>query len=62
MYQFETHGIKILSKNNGFVLGNKWMGVNITMWKEDLALGYIFKSDLYSDPIYPHWWLDKVLQ
>lgn len=62
MYCQETFGDKIVTKNNGYELGKKWMGVNIAMWKEDIAKGYLFKFELYQDPTYPHWWLDKVLK
>ncbi len=60
MYLHETHGSDI-SKTNGYLLGKKWMGVNVSMWKEDIAKGYFFKCELYNDSKYPHWWLDKVL-
>lgn len=61
MYRHETYGEKILTTNNGYVLGKKWMGVNVSMWKEDISKGYFFKYELYQDPTYPHWWLDRVL-
>ncbi len=61
MYCHETYGELVLTTNNGYVLGKKWMGVNVSMWKEDISKGYFFKSELYQDPTYPHWWLDRVL-
>lgn len=50
------------SPNNGFALGKKWLNVQVTMWKEDIALGLFFKSELYDDPKYPHWWLDSIFK
>lgn len=62
MFLHESQGIALASKNNGYVLGKKWMDVNIAMWKEDIAKGYLFRCELYNDGNYPHWWLDKVLK
>lgn len=61
MYLHESLG-KPISKQNGFAAGKRWMGVNISMWKEDIAKGYLFKIELYQDGKYPHWWLDRVLR
>lgn len=47
-----------ISKNNGFYWGEKWMDVNIAMWKEDRKKGELVLSELYET--LPHWWLDKV--
>lgn len=60
MYYGETHGDPVGPKN-GFYQGKKWMGVTVKMWKEDIEKGLLFKKELYDDPNYPHWWLDKVL-
>ena len=60
MYNSESYGTPV-SQTNGFMHGKKWMDVNITMWKEDIERGLLFKKELYSDPCLPHWWLDKVL-
>jgi hypothetical protein len=50
------------SKDNGYYIGKRWMTVTLSMWKEDIANGLLFKSELYSDNYFPHWWLDKVLK
>jgi hypothetical protein len=36
--------------------------VTVSMWKEDLQTGMLFRSELYTDPAFPHWWLDRVLR
>jgi len=61
MYQYESRGIPIESKNNGFYWGKKHMDVTITMWREDMKTGLLFRKELYEDEIFPHWFLDKVL-
>jgi hypothetical protein len=64
MYCFETFGTPLpaAAKLNGFALGKQWMDVAVAMWKEDLKAGLLFRSELYSDPAFPHWWLDRVLR
>lgn len=49
---------------NGYIEGKQWMDLTITeYWIPDLKEGKtLFKEDLYSDPRFPHWFLDKVLQ
>lgn len=61
MYVSETFGGKP-SKKNGYALGKSWLGVNVAMWKEDIARGHLPKSELYEDERFPHWWLDRVLR
>lgn len=61
MYNHDTYGHSISDKN-GFLLGKKWLSVNIEMWREDLEKGYLFKSELYNDGKYPHWWLDSIFK
>lgn len=51
-----------ISKNNGFLHGEKWADVNVAMWKEDRRDGYLVLSELYEDEHLPSWWLDKVLK
>jgi hypothetical protein len=60
MYNSETHGDPV-SSTNGFYVGKRWLNVSVKMWKEDIEKGLLFKQELYNDPNYPHWWLDKVL-
>ncbi len=60
MFNHESYG-KSVSKNNGFLVGKKWMDVNVKMWNEDIAKGYLLRKELYQDEKYPSWWLDKVL-
>ena len=61
LYNHESYGTPV-STNNGFLIGKKWLNVTVTMWKEDLEKNLLFKSELYSDPNLPHWWLDSVLK
>ena len=60
MYAHETFGAP-MTKGNGYALGKSWMGVTVSMWKEDLKSWQLFKPELYADPKFPHWWLDAVL-
>lgn len=60
MFNSETHGDPV-SPNNGYYHGKKWLNVTVKMWKEDIEKGCLLKKELYNDPKYPHWWLDKVL-
>lgn len=64
MFMFETYGtpLPLSDRLNGFALGKQWMGVTVSMWKEDLKNGALFRCELYSDPAFPHWWLDRVLR
>lgn len=60
LFNHESYGHP-LNQNNGFALGKKWLNVTLAMWLEDIALGTLFKFELYEDGKFPHWWLDKVL-
>ncbi len=60
MYKSETFGEGRTSADNGFAHGKKWMDVTVAMWLEDLGRT-LWPSELYADPAFPHWWLDKVL-
>ena len=62
MFNNESYGSPVNTKTNGFYIGKQWMGVSISMWKEDLAKGYLTTRDLYDDPRFPVWWLDRVLR
>lgn len=61
LYNHESYGTAV-SPNNGFLIGKKWLNVTVAMWKEDLEQKLLFKSELYADPNFPHWWLDSVLK
>ena len=45
-YMWETHGNKIANSKNGFVIGKRWLDVNIAMWKEDIAKGILYPFEL----------------
>lgn len=60
LYNFENYGTA-LSPNNGYAVGKQYLHLQVTMWKEDLEEGLIFKYELYEDNRFPHWWLDSVL-
>lgn len=60
MFNHESIG-EPLTPNNGFAIGKSYMNLHVTMWREDLAKGYLFKWELYSDERFPHEWLDSVL-
>lgn len=62
LYNFESYGGSHPKQNNGFMHGKKMLNLNVSMWKEDLALGNLFKFELYEDPKFPHWWLDSIFK
>ena len=61
MYNSESYGTPV-NRHNGFYVGKQWLNVNVTMWREDIQRGLLFEKELYNDPKFPHWWLDKVLK
>lgn len=61
LYNHESYGC-LLSPNNGFAVGKQYLNLQVTMWREDLRRGWLFKHELYEDPNLPHWWLDSVLK
>ena len=61
LYISESYGDPC-SDTNGYYVGKKWLNVQVTMWKEDIEKGLLFKEELYKDPKYPHWWLNKIMQ
>jgi hypothetical protein len=61
LYNHESYGQPI-SQSNGFMHGKKWLNVTVSMWKEDVAQGLLFKHELYEDPKFPHWWLDNIFK
>lgn len=60
LFNHESYGTP-LSVNNGFAVGKRYLNLNVTMWREDIRRGWLFKHELYEDPELPHWWLDSVL-
>lgn len=57
----ETFGKKFeVEDNNGWLVGKKWMNVTVAMWKEDIELGLLRRSELYEDESLPNWWLDSI--
>lgn len=44
--RWESAGIFLENPLNGYAVGKGWMDVNITMWKEDIARGLLFKDEL----------------
>ena len=65
MFLYESFGEGYPKVTNGYYLGKKWMDINVKMWYEEIPKGYsmpqCFKDELYGDPNYPDWWLDKVI-
>ena len=62
MYNAESYGTPLDERLNGFYVGKQWMGVTVSMWKEDHANGHLSYSELYRDERLPDWWLDRVLR
>lgn len=62
MYLFESFGEDTVNKiTNAFFIGKQWMDLTLKMWVEDIEQGYLFKFELYKDPKYPSWFLDRVI-
>ena len=59
MYMNESYGDPCTSRN-GYYHGKKWMDVTVAAWKEDIERGILFVHELYEDPSFPNWWLDKI--
>lgn len=59
MFLHESRGLAV-APDNGYALGKKWMDVTVSMWREDLAIGLLARSELEAD--YPQWFLDRVLR
>lgn len=62
MYNAESYGTPVDQKRNGFYVGKQWLGVTVSMWREDIQKGHLRVQDLYDDPRLPNDWLDKVLR
>lgn len=61
LFNHESYGTPI-SNNNGYSVGKKWLNVHVSMWKEDIQKGLLFKRELYADKKFPHWWLDSIFK
>lgn len=59
LYNSESYGTPCKS-NNGYLIGKKWLNVTVTVWKEDIEKGLLFRWELYDE--YPSWWLDSVFK
>lgn len=64
LYNYESYGQPMSNGRpyNGFAVGKHWLNVTVAGWREDIRTGYLFRSELYDDGKYPHWWLDSVLK
>lgn len=62
LFIYESYGGVKCDPLNGFSVGKKWLNVIVTMWFEDIEKGFLFKIELYDDPILPNWWLDEILK
>jgi len=62
LYNFESYGTGHISSKNGYAHGKKWLNLHVTMWKEDIRDGVLFKHELYDDGKYPKEWLDKIFK
>lgn len=60
MFNSESFGAPLDQRTNGYYIGKQWMGVTVSMWKEDVDKGQFHLWELYEDPRYPHWWLDTI--
>jgi hypothetical protein len=60
MHAHESRGEPI-EGSNGFEVGKKYLNLTVSLWRQDLATGLLFKHELYADPLFPTWWLDSVL-
>ena len=61
LYNHESYGGPV-DRKNGYAHGKKWLNLCVTMWKEDIEQGLLFKHELYEKDHLPHWWLDSVLK
>jgi hypothetical protein len=63
MYNYESYGTP-LSPKNGYAVGKQYLSLHVTMWKEDIAGGILWKFELYEDPLFEpfHWWLDSIFR
>lgn len=61
MHDHESRGASVRSEN-GYAVGKKYLNLTVTTWKQDIASGLLFRHELYADPLFPHWWLDRVLE
>lgn len=60
MYNQESYGEPLNEHTNGYYIGKQWMGVTVSMWKEEQRDGNLSVLELYQDPRLPWWWLDMI--
>lgn len=56
---YQCNSIFNQSAINGYLYGKKMLNITVSMWKDDIAKGLLFLSELYKDK-FPHWWLNKI--
>lgn len=49
MFQAETYGDCIVSADNRYANGKKWLGVTVAMWKAGVADGTLTKVEIIDD-------------
>lgn len=62
LFLSESYGDVDCDQLNGYYIGKRNLNITVTMWKEDMERGLLFKQELYDDPDIPDWWLDKVFK
>lgn len=61
MYVYESTGGKCCN-TNGYYHGKRLLNLTVSMWKEDIKIGLLFKYELYNDNKFPHWFLDSIFK
>lgn len=53
-----------INEKNGYAIGKKWCDVQVKAWLYDLEKPdwYWVLKNLYSDGLFPHWWLNKIFK
>lgn len=62
LFLSESYGDVKCSPTNGYYVGKKMLNLTVTMWKEDIESGLLFKHELYEDPNFPDHWLDRIFK
>lgn len=68
MFEWESKGLGDLSFNtlssslNGFAIGKRYMEVTVVMWKEDIKKGLLLEQEIYSEKVFPVWWIKEVFK
>lgn len=61
MYVYESNGGTTPDQQNGYFWAKRMIDITVAMWREDVGSEFLPRCELYDDPNYPNWWLDKVL-